>query len=73
MPVLKDLKSGMDPRKHNGASLLGLRGIVVKSHGNADRVSFQNAIEISVKLVEQQIIEKMRKQFETVVNEQSDE
>ncbi len=72
MPVLKDLKNGMDPRKHNGASLLGLRGIVVKSHGNADRVSFQNAIEISVKLVEQQIIEKMRKQFETVAKEQSD-
>ena len=73
MPVLNDLKRGMDPRKHNGASLLGLRGIVVKSHGNADRVSFQNAIEISVKLVEQQIIEKMRKQFETAEKEQANE
>lgn len=73
MPVLKDLKNRMDPRKHNGASLLGLRGIVVKSHGNADRISFQNAIEISVKLVEQQIIDKMRKQFETAENQQSNE
>nr|WP_275663888.1 phosphate acyltransferase PlsX [Ignatzschineria cameli] len=73
MPVLKDLKNSMDPRKHNGASLLGLRGIVVKSHGNADRISFQNAIEISVKLVEQQIIDKMRKQFETAENQQSNE
>ena len=72
-PVLKNLKHGMDPRKHNGASLLGLRGIVVKSHGNADRVAFQNAIEISVKLVEQQIIEKMRKQFDTAATEQSEE
>lgn len=73
MPVLKDLKKNIDPRKHNGASLLGLRGIVVKSHGNADRIAFQNAIEISVKLVEQQIIEKMRKQFETAEKEQSNE
>ena len=73
MPVLKDLKNRMDPRKHNGASLLGLRGIVVKSHGNADRISFQNAIEISVKLVEQQIIDKMRKQFDTAENQQSNE
>ncbi len=73
MPVFKDLKQGIDPRKHNGASLLGLRGIVVKSHGNADRIAFQNAIEISVKLVEQQIIEKMRKQFDTAATEQSEE
>ncbi len=73
MPVINDLKSKLDPRKHNGASLLGLRGIVVKSHGNADRISFQNAIEISVKLVEQKIIEKMRKQFETAENQQSEE
>lgn len=63
MPVLKDLKSKLDPRKHNGASLLGLKGIVVKSHGNADRVSFENAIDISVKLVDQQILNKIETQF----------
>ncbi len=73
LPVINDLKVKLDPRKHNGASLLGLRGIVVKSHGNADRISFQNAIEISVKLVEQKIIEKMRKQFETAEMKQSEE
>ncbi len=69
LPVINDLKSRLDPRKHNGASLLGLRGIVVKSHGNADRVSFQNAIEISVKLVEQQILTKMEAQFKAVDSE----
>jgi fatty acid/phospholipid biosynthesis enzyme len=32
-PVLKDFKAGLDPGHYNGASLLGLRGIVIKSHG----------------------------------------
>lgn len=62
-PVLADLKEGLDPRKHNGASLLGLRGIVVKSHGNADAVSFENAIGIAARLVEQDILTKMAAQF----------
>jgi len=40
MPVLKAFKNRLDPRRYNGASFLGLRGIVVKSHGGADRVAF---------------------------------
>ncbi|BCN93053.1 phosphate acyltransferase [Thiomicrorhabdus immobilis] len=43
-PVLKSFKSKVDPRKYNGASLLGLRKIVIKSHGGADQFSFFNAI-----------------------------
>ena len=35
----------MDPRVYNGASLLGLNGIVVKSHGSADSFSYSNAIK----------------------------
>jgi len=46
-PVLRALKQKIDPRKYNGASLLGLRGIVIKSHGSADIVSYQNAIKIA--------------------------
>ena len=45
MPVLKAFKRRVDPRRYNGASLLGLRGIVLKSHGSADAFSFQCAIE----------------------------
>ena len=45
LPVINAFKSRVDPRRYNGASLLGLRGIVVKSHGSADSVSFQSAIE----------------------------
>ncbi len=43
-PVLKDFKSSLNPGKYNGASLLGLKGIVVKSHGGANVDSFLAAI-----------------------------
>jgi glycerol-3-phosphate acyltransferase PlsX len=45
MPVLKAFKRRVDPRRYNGASLLGLKGIVVKSHGSADVFAFRCAIE----------------------------
>lgn len=45
MPVLKAIRHRLDGRRYNGASLLGLRGIVVKSHGSADRYAFQCALE----------------------------
>ena len=43
-PVLKDFKSSLNPGKYNGASLLGLQGVVVKSHGGASADSFLAAI-----------------------------
>ncbi len=46
-PVLKRLKSRIDPRSYNGASLLGLRGLVIKSHGSADAVAIENAINVA--------------------------
>ena len=45
LPVLRALRRRLDPRQYNGASLLGLRGVVVKSHGGADEVAFEQAIE----------------------------
>ena len=47
LPVLRALRRRIDPRRYNGASLLGLRGIVVKSHGGADQFAFENAIAIA--------------------------
>lgn len=47
-PILKSFGNRIDPRKYNGASLLGLRGVVVKSHGSADAVAFANAINIAL-------------------------
>ena len=51
LPVLRALRRRIDPRRYNGASLLGLRGIVVKSHGGADVLAFENAIAIAKKEV----------------------
>lgn len=45
LPVLKAFKRRVDPRRYNGASFLGLKGIVVKSHGSADVFAFRCAIE----------------------------
>lgn len=44
-PVLRKVKQRLDPRKYNGAVLLGLNGLVIKSHGGADEVGFYYAIE----------------------------
>jgi glycerol-3-phosphate acyltransferase PlsX len=54
-PALVALKRKLDPRSYNGAMFIGLNGITVKSHGGADAKSFANAIDVAVKLVEQDI------------------
>lgn len=52
LPVLKALRTRLDPRHYNGASLVGLSGIVIKSHGGADRLAFENAIRTALVEVE---------------------
>lgn len=67
MPVIKAFKRRVDHRQYNGASFLGLRGIVVKSHGSADAVAFEKAIERAVEEVRggtlQQIGARMAEYF----------
>jgi len=55
LPVLNAFKKKIDPRQYNGASLVGLRGIVIKSHGNADCFAFGNAIAIAAKEVDKAV------------------
>ncbi|HEY2683667.1 MAG TPA: phosphate acyltransferase PlsX [Steroidobacteraceae bacterium] len=47
-PALNALRTRIDPRRYNGASMVGLNGIVIKSHGGADLFGFQRAIEVAV-------------------------
>ncbi len=47
-PVLRSLRREFDPRTYNGASMIGLSGIVIKSHGSADALSFRNAIGVGL-------------------------
>ncbi len=55
-----------DPRKLNGAILLGLNGIAVKSHGGADAKSFANAIKVAISMVENRVNEKIIAELERV-------
>lgn len=50
-PALKPFKRKMDPRQHNGGVFLGLNGVTVKSHGNADGEAFAHAIQVTYDLI----------------------
>ena len=54
-PVWQGLKQKMNPSNYNGASLVGLTGIVIKSHGSADENSFAQAVNVAIQAVEQNI------------------
>ncbi len=61
LPVIKHFKRRVDHRRYNGASLLGLRGIVVKSHGSADVFSFGNALDRAAETVRNGVLERISK------------
>ena len=68
LPVLKALKNRIDPREYNGASLLGLRGIVIKSHGGADVFAFSKAIETAVQQVKEDLTQRIDNQLEQILD-----
>ena len=65
-PVLNALRSRMDPAKYNGASLLGLRGIVIKSHGSADVRAFSFALERAVDEVRNNVAQRIAQKMSEV-------
>lgn len=67
MPVLNAFRRRVDPRNYNGASFLGLQGIVIKSHGSADAVAFQKAIETAVLEVERGVVDRISRLLETAL------
>ncbi len=69
MPVLNRFKKRVDPRRYNGASMLGLAGIVIKSHGSADAFSYANAIEIALLEVEKSVPEHIRERMESLLGQ----
>jgi len=58
-PVLMSFKRRIDPRRYNGATLVGLKGVVVKSHGGADVFAFTNAIKRAYAEVEHGVLDKI--------------
>lgn len=69
LPVLNAFKKRFDPRRYNGASLVGLRGIVVKSHGNADELSLRNAIRVAMLEVEQGVPDRIGQRVSAIISE----
>ena len=63
-PALNRFKTRIDPRKYNGAVLLGLNGIVVKSHGGTDAFGFSHAIGVAVSLIENSYVSEIEKKLD---------
>ncbi len=59
-PVLKRFKHRVDPRRYNGAALLGLRGLVFKSHGSADAFAFEQALRRAYDAARNRLIDRVR-------------
>jgi len=68
-PVLRRLAGRMDPRSYNGASFVGLRGIVIKSHGRADVVAFKRAIMEAVAEIRKNVPERISERIASVLLE----
>ena len=62
--VMDHFKKRVDPRRYNGACLLGLRGLVVKSHGSADEFGFFCALERTAEIARNKVIENIQKRID---------
>ena len=61
--VLKSMQTRLDPRRYNGATLLGLNGIVVKSHGGTDELGFLHAIQEAARQAEMNVISHIAEKY----------
>jgi glycerol-3-phosphate acyltransferase PlsX len=73
LPVVRHFKHRVDPRRYNGACLLGLRGIVLKSHGSADVLSFGNALDRAADAVRTGVLERISLRVAYHAGQQSDQ
>jgi len=66
-PVLQGLKHRIDPRRYNGASFLGLNGVVVKSHGGADALAFAQAVRVAQRTAAQAVPSRISEQLDALL------
>lgn len=69
-PALEKLRVRLDPRRYNGAILLGLNGIVVKSHGGTDAIGFANAIGVAADMIVNDYSTTIKDELERLGGEQ---
>lgn len=67
LPVLKSIRQQLDPDRRNGATLIGLQGIVIKSHGGAKASAFAHAIEEALLEVEKNVPERICDQVSKIL------
>ncbi|MBX7198562.1 MAG: phosphate acyltransferase PlsX [Rhodospirillaceae bacterium] len=72
-PVLSQVMARTDPRRYNGALLVGLNGIVVKSHGGTDAWGFSNAIGVAVDMVERDLNTRIGEDLARIKAEQAEQ
>lgn len=71
-PIMRRVKKQLDPGRYNGASLIGLQGIVIKSHGDANQAAFANAIEEAVSEVEQDVPHHIGEKVAAILGESAE-
>jgi len=71
-PILNSLAKKLDPRRYNGASLVGLNGIVIKSHGGADMMAFKQAIHTAMIEADNRVPDQIRRLLEEQPAEQAE-
>lgn len=67
-PALDRLREWMDPRRYNGAILLGLNGVVVKSHGGTDALGFAHAVDVAMDMVTHGYNDRIRDGFDRLAS-----
>lgn len=73
LPVLKRFKRRVDPRRYNGAALLGLRGLVFKSHGSADVAAFENALNRAYDAARNRLLDRVHDRIVETLSAMPDE
>jgi glycerol-3-phosphate acyltransferase PlsX len=68
-PILNQLKKRLDPARYNGATLIGLNGIVIKSHGSASILGFENAIQQAILQVQNNVVDLVREKINDFINQ----
>ena len=70
LPMLRKLQRDIDPGKYNGATLVGLQGVVIKSHGSANAMAFTYALEKAVVEAEKNVPKKIRDELTRILQVQ---
>ena len=66
--AIDHFRSTFDPRRYNGAMLIGLNGICVKSHGGTDGIGFAHAVDVAINLVRRNLNEVIKQDLQRLMS-----